>query len=527
MFKISNKIKYSGLVTFSPDNKYFAFSRSLDVLIYSTYNLKQINKFSFQDFIEKIEFSKDSNLILICMFKRGIIEAKSLLNPKFYIRISEGICGINYALFSPDSKNILTINENNINLSIYNLVSKKKYIINYPKFSNKGLCFSTYGNFLAILLKNSSQDEIGIYHTKSWSIINKFIPDVEDITNILWSFDNSCLILIESYLLCKFHIYLPTGEKIYVVEPYKNKIGILKHKLSPNGHYFAIGCYDQSVKIYNTIGYTQFCSFEHNNEILSDKKVNYFQEIKIDNNRTKFISINPDIKLEKTVSLNTDIKIGVKNIEFSYDSNFMASLNEKNNNILYIWELFNLSLQTVIIQMNKIKSFKWAKNQHILFINTENDKLYYFTLESIYVNELGDNFINKEFIFNEDGNKMIIKSENNFIIVDINSNNMLQNNMRYNESQNTYDNIENNNNENELDNQENDGNKNLKEEEENENNEEENQQENIINTNENNEENENENENVENNQENNNNNDINIHNNPFGFKEAYLTPDGI
>jgi hypothetical protein len=36
--KASNKVKYSGIVTFSPDNKYFAFSRSLDVLIFSTYN---------------------------------------------------------------------------------------------------------------------------------------------------------------------------------------------------------------------------------------------------------------------------------------------------------------------------------------------------------------------------------------------------------------------------------------------------------------------------------------------------------
>ena len=522
--KASNKVKYSGIVIFSPDNKYFAFSRSLDVLVYSSYNIKQINKFSFPDFIEKIEFSKDSNLILICMFKRGLIEARSLLNPKFYVRISEGICGLNYALFSPDSKNILTINENNINLSIYNLISKKKYIINYPKFSNKGLTFSSYGNFLAILLKNSSQDEIGIYHTKSWSIINKFLPDVEDITNILWTVDNSALILIESYLLCKFHVYLPTGEKIYVVESYKNKIGILKYKLSSNGHYFAIGCYDESVKLYNTIGFTQICTFEHDNEILSDKKVNYFKEIKIDNNRTQFVLVNPDVKLEKTISLNTDIKTGIKNIEFSYDSNFMATLNEKNNNVIYIWELFNLSLQAIIIQINKIKSFKWAKNQHILFINTENDKLYYFNFERAFVHELDDNFINKEFIFNEDGNKMIIKSENNFIIFDLNSNNMLQNN--YNESQNTFDNIENNNNENELNEQAIHHNAN---QEENENNDNNNQQENIINTNENDEENENneenENDNNDNQQEDNNNNNIN--NNPFGFKEFKLTPDGV
>ena len=79
-------------------------------------------------------------------------------------------------------------------------------------------------------------------------------------------------------------------------------------------------------------------------------------------------------------------------------------------------------------KINKIKSFKWTKNQNILFINTEDDKLYNFNFEIDFIHELDDNFINKEFIFNEDGNKIIIKNENNFIIFDLNSNNLLQNN---------------------------------------------------------------------------------------------------
>ena len=51
----SNTIKCSGNAAYSPNDKYFAVTRSLDLLIYETATLKQVNKFSFCDYIEKIQ----------------------------------------------------------------------------------------------------------------------------------------------------------------------------------------------------------------------------------------------------------------------------------------------------------------------------------------------------------------------------------------------------------------------------------------------------------------------------------------
>ena len=76
-----------------------------------------------------------------------------------------------YALFSPDSLHILSISEHNIKLSIRSLVDKSLLYIIYPKFSKKGLSFSTKGNFMTLAERREAKDIIGVYYVKKWSCI--------------------------------------------------------------------------------------------------------------------------------------------------------------------------------------------------------------------------------------------------------------------------------------------------------------------------------------------------------------------
>ena len=77
-FKIKNKmisfinaITYSGIGTFSPDSQYFAISKSLDVIIYNSSTLKQVC-----DFIENVQWLLDLIMIMVGLYKRGLIEIK-------------------------------------------------------------------------------------------------------------------------------------------------------------------------------------------------------------------------------------------------------------------------------------------------------------------------------------------------------------------------------------------------------------------------------------------------------------------
>ena len=138
MLTFSNKRKYSGIVSFSPDSHFFAMSKGIELIIYNNQSLKPFQTYTFCDFIEDIQWSKNNKLILVGLYKRGRCEVRSIENPNWFCSIDEGIQGMKYSLFSPDSLHVLSICEHNIKLFIRSLVDKSLLFINYPKYSRRG-----------------------------------------------------------------------------------------------------------------------------------------------------------------------------------------------------------------------------------------------------------------------------------------------------------------------------------------------------------------------------------------------------
>ena len=431
MLTFSNKRKYSGNIAFSPDSKYFAISKGLELIIYDNKYLKPYQNCSFVDFIEDIQWSKNSKLILVGLYKRARCEIRSIENPKWYCSIDEGVKGMKYSLFSPDSLHILSICDHNIKLSIRSLVDKSLLYINFPKYARKGLSFSSKGNFMALAERNEAKDYIGVYFVNKWTCIKKFLTQTEDLQDVKWSYDNSALLIPDTPTLCILYIYSPIGDLISKIELYQYKMGIKSMDISPNGHYICLGLYDQSLRIFNNISYTCVTIFEHDKEILNDIKVNYYKEEILNNEgESKYIQIKPPIDLRnenilknKNNYINDKVpKIGISKMAFSFDNYFLATKNDKMPNILFIWDINQMNLQFVLIQLNEIVHFEWAKNKNILFISTNNNKLYYFTLDSCKILQLSKDFNNKSLIFSSDGKKMMIKDTNNFIMVNMDNN---------------------------------------------------------------------------------------------------------
>ena len=431
MLTFSNKRKYSGNIAFSPDSKYFAISKGLELIIYDNKYLKPYQNFSFVDFIEDIQWSKNSKLILVGLYKRARCEIRSIENPKWYCSIDEGVKGMKYSLFSPDSLHILSICDHNIKLSIRSLVDKSLLYINFPKYARKGLSFSSKGNFMALAERNEAKDYIGVYFVNKWTCIKKFLTQTEDLQDVKWSYDNSALLIPDTPTLCILYIYSPIGDLISKIELYQFKMGIKCLDISPNGHYICLGLYDQSLRIFNNISYTCVTIFEHDKEILNDIKVNYYKEEILNNEgESKYIQIKPPIDLRnenilknKNNYINDKVpKIGISKMAFSFDNYFLATKNDKIPNILFIWDINQMNLQFVLIQLNEIVHFEWAKNKNILFILTNNNKLYYFTLDYCKILQLSKDFNNKSLIFSSDGKKMMIKDTNNFIMVNMDNN---------------------------------------------------------------------------------------------------------
>ena len=440
MLKFSNKRKYSNQISFSPNSFYFAISKGTQLVIYSCQSLKPIKIYTFIDFIEDIKWSNSSKLILIGIYKRNRCEIRNIENDNFLCTIDEGIQGMSNALFSSNSTHVLSFNQNVSKLTIRSLLDKNTLYISLPKFSKKGLAFSSQGkgNFMALAERKDAKDIIGIYYVPKWICLRRFPVETEDLQDIKWSFDNSSIIIVDSPSVCKLLIYNMFGELINKIDIYQYKLGIKNFNISPNGHLYCLGLFDQTLRIYNSISYTCTAIFNHDKDTLNDPKVNYYKEEIINQEgESKYVELKPpiDLKSENNYIKGTNLyndklpKIGICKMAFSYDNNYLATKNDNMPNVLFIWDLNFMSLQTVLIHLNEICCFEWSKTKNILFISTNTNKLYYFTLDSCKILQLIKDFQNKSFIISNDGQKMMIKDNNYFITVNIEDQNDTSNNM--------------------------------------------------------------------------------------------------
>lgn len=112
------------------------------------------------------------------MFLKGICEVKSRDDKDWVCKINEGLAGMSFARFSPDSRTVLTVSEFNVlsitkvKLSIWSLVNKSTQYIQFPKYSEKGLSFSSNGYFMALRERIDSKEYIGIYYVGDWTLVS-------------------------------------------------------------------------------------------------------------------------------------------------------------------------------------------------------------------------------------------------------------------------------------------------------------------------------------------------------------------
>ena len=434
----SNTIKYSGLSAFSPNSSYLAIAKSKSLIIYSTSDLKHFVKYAFPSNISLISFSPDSSLILSAFYKSGIIEIRSVTNTiNFSCTITETSNGVSYALFTPDSRKIIIANDFNVRLSIKSLIDKSTVYINYPKYADKGISFSSTGYFMALIERRDNKDYIGVYFTGDWSLVSHFQCESFDLQDICWSKDDTSIICYDSELECKMLIYSPTGNLIAVHEPYATGLGITKGVLSNNGKILAVGFYDNKVRLYNPYTWKMISELNHNlTSITNNDMANVFKEEELNNailGNKMVVNINKNNYskyVEKTIpykfqlsNVNGIVKgVGgaITEMKFSFDSKFLATTCECIANAVFIWEINGLHLYTVVQQIKNVKCFDWSPIENMLLIVTENAKLYTFTLSNVYivelVSDLNNNFGAIKVVWNRDGKSFIVSDKKQMII---------------------------------------------------------------------------------------------------------------
>lgn len=391
----SSPIKYTSTFKFSPNNKHFALVKSSEIHIYNSITLDFYQSFSFSDTVSCLEWSADSNLILISFYKPSLCEVKSIDSPDWLCRIDEGAAGLSFCRWSPDSRRVITICDFNLRLTIWSLVDKSTCFINSPKHNDKGLCFTSNNYFMALLERKEGKDYIGLYYISDWSLVSHFQIESVDAQDMIVSKDDAVLVVWDSVLECKLLIYSPSGNLISIHSAYDLQLGIRNCVFNSQGTYLSVGYYDENIRLFSNITWKVVSELEHRH-VISDPSTYIFKEEEmtvksvtgeeslqgkysiIDHRPYKLPFIKP--QLDKANPL-----IGIIDIRFSHDSTYLASKNEAIPNVIYIWNMNSLSLYSIVIHIRPVKSFTWSTTEHLLSVLCENDKVYMISLNGAYI----------------------------------------------------------------------------------------------------------------------------------------------
>lgn len=110
--------------------------------------------------------------------KRGVAFARNIYDPTWSCKVDEGLAGLAHCQWAPSGRQILTISDMKLRLTIWNLVDQTVQYIPCPKHEASGIDFNPDGSLMAVILKNADDslidsgendggDVVGLYNTKN------------------------------------------------------------------------------------------------------------------------------------------------------------------------------------------------------------------------------------------------------------------------------------------------------------------------------------------------------------------------
>lgn len=390
-------------------------------------------QFSFPDIVSQIKWSNDGKYIIAAILKRGLAYVKSLEDTEWNCKIDEGIAGLMYARWVPDSRQVITISDFQLRLTIWSLVDESVSYIKNPKHHDKGLSFTSNGKFMALAERNECKDYIGIYYCGDWKLMNHFQVETTDLADLTWAKDDTAIIVWDNPIECRLLVYSATQGLLAQHIPYENALGYRTVDFSPNGQFLAAGAYDQRIRLYNHISWKEITEFEHKKMLSEDEDVHIYSEEEYKqggpynfeeevSSRYKMLDLPIKLTLTKTTGSkesNPASGNGVSLISWSYDSKYIASKNDNTPNCVWIWDLSTLSLSVVLIHLEPVKSLDWSSKSNHLVISTNKPRIFIWSVNGASVCDIpleGQDFNVNKVKWNPDGKSILVLDRSNLLV---------------------------------------------------------------------------------------------------------------
>eukprot|EP00826_Nyctotherus_ovalis_P041721 TRINITY_DN4243_c0_g4_i4.p1 TRINITY_DN4243_c0_g4~~TRINITY_DN4243_c0_g4_i4.p1 ORF type:complete len:222 (+),score=33.97 TRINITY_DN4243_c0_g4_i4:163-828(+) len=204
----SDLFEHSNIADYSPNGAMLAVCKGVKILIVESFSYQPLHEWTFPDTVSQLEWSPDSSMLLVALKKSAVAFAKSVVDEEWTCRIDEGTAGLTGIKWVPDSRQVMTVSDFQLRLTVWSLVDKSAAYIKNPKFcADKGLSFSSDGKFMALAERRDSKDYVGIYFCGDWTLVQHFQVDTFDLADIAWSKDNTAIIVWDSCVEVMVFLY--------------------------------------------------------------------------------------------------------------------------------------------------------------------------------------------------------------------------------------------------------------------------------------------------------------------------------
>ncbi|XP_071451870.1 WD repeat-containing protein WRAP73-like [Hetaerina americana] len=307
---------------------------------------------------------------------RAFVQVFSLQNPSFRCKITEGTPGLVMALWSPDSRHILTVGILHVQLSIWSLANESVQYVHYLKKGSPGLEFSPDGEYLALLEQRANKEYVLILNSCTWAPVLRFeCCDIWDVAGLAWCPDGSGLCTWSAPPSEGLQVHWLSGQTSQqVLSPEREvpeTLGVRCVAWSPTSQFLAFGANDSQVHLINTITWHPIAKFPHQHHITTQRCTVYEEPLTLTkSSRTEYAVIEsrptrvaPVVEPRPALGLRfaaVPMQQGTKRLTFCPSGAWIASQDDSCPCVLWIWAIPTLQLHSVLVQRQAITDAQWS-----------------------------------------------------------------------------------------------------------------------------------------------------------------------
>eukprot|EP00892_Ulva_mutabilis_P008080 jgi/Ulvmu1/5644/UM231_0007.1 len=401
----SEAYQYNGPTpAFSPDGKFVAAAVESKCIIRDSETLIIYHMFSCMDGVKHIEWSPTGRHVLCALQSRAVAQVWDTDDPKWTCKIDGGPAGLARAMWSATGKDILTIAEFNLRLSVWDLKSQSCKHRHGPKHTHKGIRHSTCGNHLAVLERVNLKDYMAVYtEGVPDDQCQRFRVSTSDADDFEWSPDGKHIAVCDSPLCYSVFVYKASdGSCLTQFQLAGKGLGVRAVQWSASSQFLAIGTYDNAVRILNHITWRECAAFEHTAEVTSEATVT-FTEVRDDSAadaeqfpgaangadgaadagsarwRYKVQDVPVTVPTVTPPCNKPNPAAGVRRMRMSPSGRFLATVHEAQRCALWLWDLQDLALACLLQHAQPIAAFEWDPCCDKLAVCTSGRRLHLWT----------------------------------------------------------------------------------------------------------------------------------------------------